>query len=101
MQISTCTDFNIDNVSVVINPHTHNLVGIHVVLQRIWYPLSIHTYTRAHACTSYQWTWKRLPLMLRSVELNTFSMTNTPYRDLVRRANGGIYRLRGGDAVAI
>ncbi len=31
--------------------------------------------------------------MLRSAELNTFSMTNTIYRDLVCRANGGIYRL--------
>ncbi len=34
--------------------------------------------------------------MLRSAELNTFSMTNTIYRDLVCRANGGIYRLSGG-----
>ncbi len=34
---------------------------------------------------------KHMPLMLRSAELNTFSMTNTIYRDLVCRANGGIY----------
>ncbi len=34
---------------------------------------------------------KRLPLMLRSTELNTFSMTKTIYRDLVCRANGGEY----------
>ncbi len=33
---------------------------------------------------------KHLPLMLRSTELNTFSMTNTIYR-----ANGGIYQLSG------
>ncbi len=33
--------------------------------------------------------------MLRSTELNTFSMTKTIYRDLVCRANGGIYRLSG------
>ncbi len=32
---------------------------------------------------TYQWTWKHLPFMLRSTELNTFSMTNTIYRDLV------------------
>ncbi len=30
--------------------------------------------------------------MLRSPELNTFGMTNIIYRDLVCRANGGIYR---------
>ncbi len=43
---------------------------------------------------TYQWTWKQLmPLMLRSAELNTFSMTNTIYRDLVFCANGEIYRL--------
>ncbi len=36
-----------------------------------------------------QWTWKHLPLMLRSTELNTFGMTNTIYRDPVCRANGG------------
>ncbi len=35
--------------------------------------------------------------MLQSTELNTFSRTNTIYRDLVCRANGGIYRLRGGE----
>ncbi len=34
--------------------------------------------------------------MLRSTELNKVSMTNTIYRDLVCRANGGIYRLSGG-----
>ncbi len=36
--------------------------------------------------------------MLRSTELNTFSMINTIYRDLLCRANGGgvVYRLRGG-----
>ncbi len=34
-------------------------------------------------------------LMLRSTELNTFSMTKPIYRDLVCRANGGIYRLSG------
>ncbi len=33
--------------------------------------------------------------MLRSAELNTFSMTNTIYRDLMCRSNGGIYRLSG------
>ncbi len=33
--------------------------------------------------------------MLRSAELNTFSMTNIIYRDLVCRANGGIDRLSG------
>ncbi len=38
---------------------------------------------------------KHLPLMLRTTELNTFSMTNTIYRDLVCRGNGGIYRLSG------
>ncbi len=38
---------------------------------------------------------KHLPLILRSTELNTFSKTNTIYRDLVCRANGGIYRLSG------
>ncbi len=38
---------------------------------------------------------KNLPLMLRSTELNTFSMTKTIHRDLVCRANGGIYRLSG------
>ncbi len=41
--------------------------------------------------------------MLRSTELNTFNMTNTIYRDLVCRANGGIYRLSGktrGDMMA-
>ncbi len=37
-----------------------------------------------------------MPLILRSTELNTFSMTNTIYRGLMCRANGGIYRLRGG-----
>ncbi len=50
---------------------------------------------------TYQWTWKHLPLMLHSAEPNTFSMTNTIYRDLLCRTNGGIHRLRGGDAVAI
>ncbi len=34
--------------------------------------------------------------MLRFTELNMFSMTSTIYRDLVCRANRGIYRLRGG-----
>ncbi len=33
--------------------------------------------------------------MLRSTELNTFSMTKPIYRDVVCRANGGIYRLSG------
>ncbi len=32
---------------------------------------------------------KHLPLMLRSTELNTFSMTNTIYHDPVCRSNGG------------
>ncbi len=40
--------------------------------------------------------------MLRSAELNTFSMTNTIYRDLVCRANGYIdYGVgRRGDMMA-
>ncbi len=38
---------------------------------------------------TYQWTWKHLPLMLRSTGLNTFGMTNTIYRDLLCPANGG------------
>ncbi len=33
--------------------------------------------------------------MLRSTELNMFSMTNTICRDLVCRANGGTYQLSG------
>ncbi len=28
---------------------------------------------------AYQWTWKHLPLVLRSTELNKFDMTNTIY----------------------
>ncbi len=45
---------------------------------------------------TYQWTWKHLPIMLRSAELNTFSKTNTFYRKTMYRANGEIYRLSGG-----
>ncbi len=41
-------------------------------------------------------TWRHLPFILRSTELSTFSMTNTIYRDLVCRVNGGIYRLSCG-----
>ncbi len=36
--------------------------------------------------SNYQWTWK---LLETSTELNTFGMTNTIYRDLLCRANGG------------
>ncbi len=39
---------------------------------------------------TYQWTKKHLPLMLRSTELNSLGMTNTIYRDLLCRANGGL-----------
>ncbi len=50
---------------------------------------------------TYQWTWKHLPLMLRSAELNTLSMTNTRYRDLACCANGGIYGLGGMGPVVV
>ncbi len=34
--------------------------------------------------------------MLRSIELTTFGMTNTIYRDHVCRANGGNLSIKGG-----
>ncbi len=66
-----------------------------------WRPKNAFSSSLRIVSYTYQWTWKHPPLMLRSTELNTFTMTNTIYRDLVCRANGGIYRLRGEDAVAI
>ncbi len=39
--------------------------------------------------------------MLRSNELNTFGMTKPIYRDLVCRANGGIYFLLAGTKAVI
>ncbi len=37
-----------------------------------------------------QWTWKHLPPMQRSNELNTFGMPNTIYRGLLCSASGGL-----------
>ncbi len=50
--------------------------------------IRFYRYYESSVNKHYQWTWKHLPLMLRSTELNTFDMTNTIYRDLVCRANG-------------
>ncbi len=66
-----------------------------------WKPKNAFSLSLRIARWTYKWTWKHPPLMLCSAELNTFSMTNTIYGDLVCRSNEGIHRFRGGDRVAI
>ncbi len=41
-----------------------------------WRPKNAFSWLLRIVSKTYQWTWKHLPLMLRSTELNTFAMTN-------------------------
>ncbi len=56
-----------------------------------WTPKNAFSSLLRIVSQTHPWTLKPLSLMLRSAELNPFSMTSTIYRDLVCRANGEIY----------
>ncbi len=55
-----------------------------------------NTFSSLLQIVTYQWTWKHLPYVLRSTELNTLGMTNTIiYRDFLRRATGDNLSIEG------